>query len=172
MLQVKFKKLHADAKLPVKGSLDAACFDVYATSMQKSGPGKVTMGLGFATEIPKGYKGIIVPRSNITKHHWIISNSPGQIDSDYRGEWMIIFTSTRENVMFPYNVGERVAQIFFEKVEPAEFIEVDSLNDSSRGEGGFGSTGVSFHNERTDVTYTKPDYVTNTTADVKANTNS
>ena len=155
MLQVKFKKLNADAKLPVKGSLDAACFDVYATSIEKSGPGKITIGLGFATEIPQGYKGVVVPRSNLTKHHWIISNSPGQIDADYRGEWKIVFTSTRENTMFPYNVGERVAQIFFEKVEIAQFIEVDSLDDSFRGEGGFGSTGIN--------------YVTNTTADVKTN---
>jgi dUTP pyrophosphatase len=156
MLQVKFKKLNADAKLPTKGSLDAACFDVYATSIEKSGPGKITMGLGFATEIPQGWKGMIVPRSNLTKHHWIISNSPGQIDADYRGEWKIVFTSTRENSMFPYTIGERVAQIFFEKVEIVQFVEVESLDDSSRGEGGFGSTGLN--------------YVTNTTADVKINT--
>jgi len=156
MLQVKFKKLNADAKLPTKGSLDAACFDVYATSMERSGPGKITMGLGFATEIPQGWKGVIVPRSNLTKHHWMISNSPGQIDADYRGEWKIVFTSTRENTTFPYSVGERVAQIFFEKVEIAQFIEVESLDDSFRGEGGFGSTGLN--------------YVTNTTADVKINT--
>jgi dUTP pyrophosphatase len=143
MLQVKFKKLHPDTKLPVKGSLDSACFDVYATSIAKSGPGKVTMGLGFATEIPQGWKGVIVPRSNITKFNWVISNSPGQIDSDYRGEWKIVFSSTKEQGTFPYNIGERVAQIFFEKVEPVEFIEVDSLDDSSRGEGGFGSTGLS-----------------------------
>jgi len=143
MLQVKFKKLNADAKLPTKGSLDAACFDVYATSIEKSGPGKITMGLGFATEIPQGWKGMIVPRSNLTKHHWIISNSPGQIDADYRGEWKIVFTSTRENSMFPYAIGERVAQIFFEKVEIVQFVEVESLDDSSRGEGGFGSSGMS-----------------------------
>jgi len=104
----------------------------------------------------------------------VISNSPGQIDADYRGEWKIVFTSTKEQAKFPYSVGERVAQIFFEKVEPAQFIEVESLDESSRGEGGFGSTGIGVlnTNERTDVTYAKPDYVTNTTADVKANINS
>jgi dUTP pyrophosphatase len=155
MLQVKFKKLHPDAKLPVKGSLDSACFDVYATSTARSGPGKITMGLGFATEIPKGWKGVIVPRSNLTKHNWVISNSPGQIDSDYRGEWKIVFSSTKEQSTFPYNIGERVAQIFFEKVEPIEFVEVEELDQTDRGAGGFGSTGIN--------------YVTNTTADVKTN---
>jgi len=143
MLQVKFKKLHADAKLPIKGSEHAACFDVYATSIEKSGPCKTTVGLGFATEIPTGWKGVIVPRSNLTKHHWTVVNSPGQIDSDYRGEWKVIFSSTRENVIFPYGVGERVAQIFFEQVNTVEFIEVDELDSSNRGEGGFGSTGLS-----------------------------
>lgn len=156
-MQVKFKKLHADAKLPVKGSLDAACYDVYATSIVKTGPGKVTVGLGFATEIPKGWKGVIVPRSNITKYHWVISNSPGQIDSDYRGEWKVVFTSTREQTTFPYNVGDRVAQIFFEEVNGVDFLEIESLDESERGEGGFGSTGIN--------------YVTNTTANVKINTN-
>ena len=156
-MQVKFKKLHADAKLPVKGSLDAACYDVYATSLVKTGPGKITVGLGFSTEIPKGWKGVIVPRSNLTKFHWIVNNAPGQIDSDYRGEWMIVFTSTREQSAFPYNVGDRVAQIFFEQVNDVDFVQVESLDESQRGEGGFGSTGIN--------------YVTNSTANVKINNN-
>ena len=142
MLQVKFKKLYADAKLPVKGSLDAACFDVYATSIEKAGPGKTAVGLGFATEIPQGWKGVIVPRSNITKFHWTMTNAPGQIDSDYRGEWKVVFTSTRENFVFPYNIGDRIAQIYFDKVNDVEFIEVENLDSSERSEGGFGSTGV------------------------------
>ena len=173
MPQVKFKKLHADAKLPIKGSEHAACYDVYATSLVKTGPGKMTVGLGFATEIPEGWKGLVVPRSNLTKYSWIIANSPGQIDCDYRGEWKIVFTSTREQNTFPYNVGERVAQIYFEEVNDVQFVEVDSLDESIRGEGAFGSTGIGVlnTNKRTDVTYAKPDFVTNTTADVKTNTN-
>ena len=164
MPQVKFKKLHADAKLPIKGSEHAACYDVYATSLVKTGPGKMTVGLGFATEIPEGWKGLVVPRSNLTKYSWIIANSPGQIDCDYRGEWKVVFTSLADQI-FPYGVGERVAQIFFEEVNDVQFVEVDSLDESIRSEGGFGSTGVS------SVTYAKPDFVTNTTADVKTNTN-
>jgi dUTP pyrophosphatase len=144
MLQVKFKKLHVDAKLPVKGSEHAACYDVYATSVKSEDAGIVTYGLGFATEIPEGWKGIIVPRSNLTKHKWTILNSPAQIDSDYRGEWMIKMSCIGSILLnsLPYEVGDRVAQIYFEKVEPVTFIEADSLDDSQRGSGGFGSTGI------------------------------
>ena len=144
MLQVKFRKIHADAKLPVKGSEHAACYDVYATSIKSEYTGIVTYGLGFATEIPEGWKGIIVPRSNLTKHKWTILNSPAQIDSDYRGEWMIKMSCIGSILLnsLPYEVGDRVAQIYFEKVEPVDFSEVESLDDSQRGSGGFGSTGI------------------------------
>jgi dUTP pyrophosphatase len=142
MLTVKFKKLHADVKLPIKGSSHAACYDVYAHSVSNVSDGKIKVGLGFATEIPVGWKGIIVPRSNLTKYTWVLNNSFGVIDSDYRGEWMAIFTPIGYNVGFPYQVGDRVAQIFFDKVEEVELLEVDSLEDSDRGTGGFGSTGL------------------------------
>jgi dUTP pyrophosphatase len=142
MLTVKFKKLHADVKLPIKGSSHAACYDVYAHSVSNMSDGKIKVGLGFATEIPVGWKGIIVPRSNLTKYTWVLNNSFGVIDSDYRGEWMAIFTPIGYNVGFPYQVGDRVAQIFFDKVEEVELLEVDSLEDSDRGTGGFGSTGL------------------------------
>lgn len=128
--------------MPVKGTEHAACFDVYANSRTYSGQ-KIIIGLGFQTEIPKGYRGVIVPRSNLTKHFWVMNNSIGIIDSDYRGEWMCVFTPIQNNyTQFPYSVGERVAQIYFEKIQDVEFEEVDSLESSSRGEGGFGSTGV------------------------------
>jgi len=144
MLQVKFRKIHADAKLPVKGSEHAACYDVYATSIKSEYTGIVTYGLGFATEIPEGWKAIIVPRSNLTKHKWAMLNSPAQIDSDYRGEWMIKMSSIIDIMSnpLPYDVGDRIAQIYFERVERIEFIEVESLDDSQRGSGGFGSSGL------------------------------
>jgi len=143
MLKVKFKRLADDVKLPVKGSPHAACYDVYARYIIGSGSdNKITVGLGFATEIPSGWKGVMVPRSNLTKHNWVLNNSMGIIDSDYRGEWKAIFTPLGPNLGFPYNVGDRVAQIYFDKVEDIKFIEVDELDESNRGEGGFGSTGL------------------------------
>jgi len=146
MMKVKFKKLNANCKLPIKGSLHAACYDVYASSISFK-EGRIVYGLGFATEIPVGYKGIIVPRSNLTKHRWTMNNNLGVIDSDYRGEWMLSLSPFEGSIVdagpLPYSVGERVAQIYFEKILDFEFEEVGSLEDSERGTGGFGSTGVS-----------------------------
>lgn len=166
MLVVNFKKLHADAKLPVKGSTSAGCYDVYATSVELDSNRVVTYGLGFATQIPEGWRGVIVPRSNISKHPWVLANSVGIVDSDYRGEWMVKFKCVSPNLeATPYAIGDRIAQIYFEKIADVAFAEVDDLDQTGRGEGGFGSTGI------TDVTYAKPDYVTNTNNDVKANSN-
>ena len=141
MLKIKLQKVTEDARMPIKGSEHAAAYDVYAHSITP-GVGKVKVGLGFKTEIPKGYKGIIVPRSNLTKFKWVVNNSFGVIDSDYRGEWMVIYTSLDPDHEFPYNVGDRVAQIYFEEVLPLSFEIVSSLEESERGEGGFGSTGL------------------------------
>jgi dUTP pyrophosphatase len=144
MLKIKFQKLTEDTRMPIKGSESAGAYDVYAHSITSEN-GKVKVGLGFKTEIPKGYKGIIVPRSNLTKYQWVLNNSFGVIDADYRGEWMCIFTSIQIGLIvpdFPYSVGDRVAQIYFEEVLPISFEIVPSLEESERGEGGFGSTGV------------------------------
>jgi len=171
MLLVNFKKLKATAKLPVKGSSSAACYDVYATSITLDGKGMITYGLGFATEIPEGWRGVIVPRSNLAKHKWVLSNSVGIIDSDYRGEWMVKMKSVSPNPYesAPYQVGDRVAQIYFEKNVEVAFAEVEELDQTERGSGGFGSTGVG---DISDSTYNNPQYVTNTTNNVQINSNS
>jgi dUTP pyrophosphatase len=142
-LQVKFRKLSTTTKLPVKGSLDAACFDVYAHSITFK-DGKAVYGFGFATEIPKGYRGVIAPRSSISKHPWVMANSIGIIDSDYRGEWMMVLAPLNKELTetpLPYGVGDRCAQIYFEPVLETEFILTKTLEESDRGTGGFGSTG-------------------------------
>jgi dUTP pyrophosphatase len=142
MLQVKFKKISDNTIVPSRGSLDAACYDVHAHSIVHKDDGKVVVGLGFKTEIPKGYKAVLVPRSNLTKYHWVMNNSIGIIDSDYRGEWMCIFTPTKEGEDFPYNVGDRIAQFYLDEVYNIAFLEVTGLSDTNRGDGGFGSTGL------------------------------
>jgi dUTP pyrophosphatase len=139
-LKIKLQKVTEDARMPIKGSEHAAAYDVYAHSITSEN-GKVKVGLGFKTEIPKGYKGILVPRSNLTKYNWVLNNSYGVIDSDYRGEWMAIFTALSED-LFPYAVGDRVAQIYFEEVLSTSFDVVPELESSERGEGAFGSTGL------------------------------
>ena len=147
MLKIKFKKMSSNAKLPTKGSLHAACFDVYANEIvyDEKNPRKRTVKLGFATEIPVGYRGVIVPRSNLSKHYWILNNSIGIIDADYRGEWLAVFTNITDNAWlypFPYEQGERIAQIYFEKVLDIDFEESEDLSETERGAGGFGSTGL------------------------------
>ena len=82
MLKIKFKKKDEQSKLPVKGSLNAACYDVYAHSIKLERPDKIIVGLGFMTEIPPGFKGILVPRSSISKTNWMLANSMGIIDAD------------------------------------------------------------------------------------------
>ena len=143
-LKIKFKKLTEQSKLPVKGSEHAACYDVFANMVHVERPNKMTIHLGFSTEIPVGYRGVIVPRSSISKTNWVMANSIGVIDADYRGEWMIVFKCLTEMMYetIPYGVGDRCAQIYFEKIEDFEIEEADQLSDTERGEGGFGSTGT------------------------------
>ena len=153
-MTIKFKKKDEQSKLPIKGSLQAAASDAYAHTIITREDGKVVVGLGFSTEIPRGFKGIIVPRSNLTKYNWVLNNSFGVIDSDYRGEWMAVFTPILFTIdngeflekvispIFPYSVGDRVCQIFFDIVLDVEIEEVDELSNTERGEGGFGSTGI------------------------------
>lgn len=143
LLKIKFKKKDEKSKLPVKGSAHAACYDVYAHNVTIERPNKMIIGLGFSTEIPMGYKGIVVPRSSLSKTNWVLANSIGVIDADYRGEWMVVFRCLGEMIYqpLPYGIGDRVAQIYFEKIEDIDIEEVEELSNTERGEGGFGSTG-------------------------------
>jgi dUTP pyrophosphatase len=97
---------------------------------------------GLFLEIPVGYEAQVRPRSGLAyKNGVTVLNSPGTIDADYRGEvGVILINLSNEN--FVINNGERIAQLVFAKVEQAEWLEVEILSDTNRGEGGFGSTGV------------------------------
>lgn len=143
MLKIKFKKKDENSKLPIKGSLNAACYDVHAHSIKVERPDKITVGLGFSTEIPPGFKGVLVPRSSISKTNWFMSNSLGIVDADYRGEWLFVLKTTGSTIYdaLPFAIGERCAQIYFEKVNDVEMEETNELSDTIRGDGGFGSTG-------------------------------
>jgi dUTP pyrophosphatase len=154
-LNINFKKLREGMKLPKKAHNDDACFDVEVCKIEElEGGNLVVCYLGFSTEIAEGYKGVIVPRSSITKFGWVMQNSPAQIDAGYRGEWIVKFrplpmqsvvdghkvTNHVYSHKFPYDLGDRVAQIYFEKVLDVKINLVDEITDSERGKGGFGST--------------------------------
>lgn len=163
-MKVLFKKNHELAKLPIKAKEGDACWDVHACDIRYLADGKVEVDLGFSTEFDKKYVGRIVPRSNLTKYWWIVNNSSGVIDSGYRGNWKVIFTplikieqfyvdtgtylgdakavQRKEYTEFPYQVGDRIAQIYFQQVLDIEFEEASDLSTSDRGEGGFGSTNL------------------------------
>ena len=96
---------------------------------------------GLFLEIPEGYEAQVRPRSGLALKNGItVLNSPGTIDADYRGEiGVILINHSSEN--FEINSGDRIAQLIFAKVEQAVWFETESLNETERGEGGFGSTG-------------------------------
>jgi len=156
MIEIKIKKLYDDVILPEKKSKEASCYDIYAHSIEKMEDGFYKIGFGFATEIPYGFQGEIFPRSSISQTGWILANSIGVIDSDYRGEWMGFYRAVSFDLKqrtiskkwvpkfksFPYKVGDRVAQFKVIPVINYSLTASEELNDSERGDGGFGSTGM------------------------------
>lgn len=142
---IRLKKLSPEARVPTLGSSSAAGCDLYACLNKKEiriAPGATQkINTGISVEIPDGYFGAIYARSGLaTKKGLRPANCVGVIDSDYRGELIValhndtLYSQTVEN-------GERVAQLVVTPYLSVEFEEVDELNETSRGEGGFGSTG-------------------------------
>lgn len=123
-----------------------AGIDLTATSLEVDNYGNYVYGTNRAFEIPKGYVGLLFPRSSISKTKQHQTNSVGVVDSGYRGEVMIkmkpsmTYPSNTENNLY-YKVGERVGQLIILPYPEIEFEEVDELSDSERGSGGYGSTG-------------------------------
>jgi dUTP pyrophosphatase len=97
---------------------------------------------GIAIAIPGGYAGFVLPRSGLASRHGIaLVNSPGLVDSGYRGEMAIIMINTDRREPFHIKRGDRIAQLVIQRVEEVKLARVDELDNTSRGEGGFGSTG-------------------------------
>ncbi len=98
---------------------------------------------GIAVSIPEGYAGFVQPRSGLAARHGItIVNTPGLIDSHYRGEIKVILLNTDSSESFEVHTGDKICQLVFQRVERARLIEADELDETVRGDGGFGSTGV------------------------------
>lgn len=131
-------------KLPEYATIHSAGMDMRANlteSMVIQPLQRVMVPTGIHIQLPDGYEAQIRPRSGLAAKHGIgIVNSPGTIDADYRGEIKIILVNL-SNEPFTLNPGERVAQMVIAKYEKAVWNECDSLDESERGEGGFGSTG-------------------------------
>ena len=146
-LEIKFKRLRKELNhipLPSYATKGSAGLDIYA-ALEK--PMTITKGsiemipTNISVEIPEGYEIQVRPRSGLAAKHGIgILNSPGTIDSDYRGEIKIIIINLGKED-FVLQPAERIAQLVLSKVYTAKFIETNELNDTSRGGGGFGHTG-------------------------------
>lgn len=142
-MQVKIKKLNPNAVIPTYAKAGDAGMDLVATSIISETDTQITFGMGVALEIPDGFVGLIFPRSSVRKTRLMLSNCVGVCDSGYRGELQATFNKINHNSIAEndYKVGDRIAQIMIIPHPPIEFMEVNELSDSERGEGGFGSTG-------------------------------
>lgn len=144
-ISIALQRLPHGAGLPVPAyaTTGAAGMDVVAAEDLDLAPGaRHAVATGFAMAIPEGYEVQVRPRSGLALKHGITClNTPGTIDSDYRGEVKVILANLGD-APFPIRRGDRIAQIVPAPVQKAVFVAVDSLDDTARGAGGFGSTGV------------------------------
>ena len=145
MIEVRVKRLNHGAGLPMPdyATSGAAGMDICAAETLNLRVGRRhAVATGFAFAIPEGFEIQVRPRSGLALKHGITClNTPGTIDSDYRGEVKVILANLGEDD-FMINKGDRVAQIVLAPVTMAAMVEVDAIDDTARGTGGFGSTGV------------------------------
>ena len=139
---VKVKKLVPEAVVPSYSKVGDAGMDLTITREIENTSFSVSYGFGIAMEIPKGYVGLIFPRSSVRNQDLILSNCVGVIDSGYRGELQATFKKTNGLDSIKYKVGERGAQIIILPYPTIYMTEVPELSNTERGSGGFGSTGV------------------------------
>ncbi|AUW59807.1 dUTP diphosphatase [Sphingobium sp. SCG-1] len=144
-IDIALKRLShgADLPLPAYATEGAAGMDIVAAEELDLAPGaRHAVATGFAIAIPDGYEVQVRPRSGLAlKHGVTVPNTPGTIDSDYRGEVKVIMIN-HGDTPFPIRRGDRVAQLVVAPVQQARFTEVVDLDETVRGAGGFGSTGV------------------------------
>jgi dUTP pyrophosphatase len=139
---LKVRRLRPSARVPSRASTGAAGLDLCADASLTIAPGAFALvPTGLAIALPPGTEGQVRPRSGLAAKHGVtVLNAPGTIDEDYRGEVKVVLVNHGAEP-FAIQPGDRIAQLVIAKVEKPDVIEVSSLDDTSRGEGGFGSTG-------------------------------
>lgn len=141
MEQMKVKLVNEYAQLPTRGSKDAAGLDLYCPfHIKVPADSQKKIPLGIAVEIPQGYMGLLVTRSSMSKTPLRCANSVGIIDADYRGELSIVYEniSCSDYTMFR---GDRIAQLIIVPIAIVDVEEAQTLSETERGDGGYGSTG-------------------------------
>lgn len=138
---VQVELIHEDAKIPERQKPGDAGYDFYATEVEWDGDRMVyKVSTGVKVAIPRGFVGLITPRSSVYKKNLALANSVGVIDSGYRGEVKFLFIPTASNHDY-YEKGDRIGQMIVTPHLAHPLNEVDDLSETERGEGGFGSTG-------------------------------
>ncbi|WP_235531462.1 dUTP diphosphatase [Phycicoccus sp. Soil748] len=146
------RRLDPDLPVPTYAHDGDAGADLHAATDVTIAPGERTLvPTGLALAIPDGYVGLVHPRSGLAARHGItIVNAPGTVDAGYRGEVLVNLVNLDPREPFTVRRGDRIAQLVVQEVARAEFIEVDSLEDTSRGDTGHGSSGgFGTHNQTT-----------------------
>ena len=136
-MKIKIKKLHPDALIPKYAHQGDAGMDVFAISKKETDK-FIEYGTGLAFEVPEGYVMLVFARSSVTNKDLMLKNSVGVLDAGYRGELVMRFNKFGDE---EYEVGDKIGQIVILPYPSIEFQEVEELSESSRGAGGFGSTG-------------------------------
>jgi len=141
-LEIRIKKLYPDVEIPKYQTSGAVGFDLRAVESISIPSGEARLiGTGLAVELPSGYELQIRPRSGLAlKHSITVLNSPGTVDSDYRGEIKVILINHGKSD-FQISKGDRIAQAVVNRVEIVDIVEVEKLSETQRGDKGFGSTG-------------------------------
>lgn len=142
MNEVKIKLLSDSAKVPVKATEHSAGYDLFSNEDYLLGKNKFALiSTGISIELPIGYEAQVRPRSGLAAKQGVtVLNAPGTIDADYRGEVKVILIN-HSDVDFEIKKGDRIAQMIISSVANADLIVTNDLTDTTRGTGGFGSTG-------------------------------
>ena len=146
-MEVKIKRLDKELPIPCYAHQGDAGCDLYSTAEQTILPHeRALIPTGIAISLPEGHAAFIQPRSGLAAKHGIsIVNTPGLIDSHYRGEIKVCLINNDPRASFTVRRGDKIAQMVIQKVEQAKFVEVDELDETARGEGGFGSSGLNIN---------------------------
>jgi dUTP pyrophosphatase len=140
---LRFRRLSEAARPPAQAHEGDAGYDLHAAEAATIGPGeRASVGTGIAVAVPDGQAGLVIPRSGLAARHGIsVVNAPGLIDSGYRGELRVLLLNTDTDEPFTVQPGDRIAQLLLVAVETHDLLEVEELDETVRGAGGFGSTG-------------------------------
>jgi len=142
-VELPVAKLKDEAVVPIRAHAGDAGLDLHACESAHIGPGeRWSVGTGIAVQIPDGHAGLVLPRSGLAREHGIaLVNAPGLIDAGYRGEVRVLLLNTDPAETFRIEPGDRIAQLVIAPIALAEPVETETLTETARGDGGFGSSG-------------------------------